>query len=228
MVLYTCERCYKTFDKKWEYDKHMNKKIPCLVIIKQDEPNEDINTNYCEQCDRYFSRKDVLKTHLKSSKQHQVMVKRNKANNINAKNTMNTKKGTINQIAGDNNNNNSNNNNINNNVTINNYFIYAFEDEQVEKLTIKDMHEILFSENPLIIIILKTNLNIDTPEYHNICYEDIKAGYGIVYNGEYWSRDRIKIIISTLMESKYRDLLIIQRKLRLYSSLEQNISVEKN
>lgn len=35
MVVYTCERCLKTFDKKYKYDVHVNRKNPCEKLADE-------------------------------------------------------------------------------------------------------------------------------------------------------------------------------------------------
>lgn len=81
-----------------------------------------------------------------------------------------------------------NNNKINsnnNNTIINNYYMTPFGNEQIDKLTTQDKLAILLSnEDPIIQIIVKTNLNSTMTEYHNIGYADLKSGYGYIFNGE--------------------------------------------
>lgn len=41
MVEYVCQKCYKKFDKKDSFTKHMNKKYPCSVPPSQLENIEN-------------------------------------------------------------------------------------------------------------------------------------------------------------------------------------------
>ena len=43
MSLKICKICDRTFRGKWEYNRHMNKKISCINIQKQTKINELIN-----------------------------------------------------------------------------------------------------------------------------------------------------------------------------------------
>lgn len=65
MVLYRCERCEEVFERKYVYEKHLNRKIPC-EINKTNRKNETMQ-NYCETCNKTYSRADALKRHLKSN-----------------------------------------------------------------------------------------------------------------------------------------------------------------
>ena len=86
MVLYTCEKCNKTFNKKSNYQSHLNKKNPCIKkeiknnnnsIIFQNIPNDSKifqNKNNCENiktkcahCSKIFSTVTNLNKHLRTS-----------------------------------------------------------------------------------------------------------------------------------------------------------------
>lgn len=41
MVEYVCQKCYKKFDKKDSFNKHMNKKYPCSIPPSQLEHIEN-------------------------------------------------------------------------------------------------------------------------------------------------------------------------------------------
>ena len=57
MVKYTCPKCDKIFDKKSNYDTHMNKKKPC-------NPESIDNSNKtCIHCAKIFSRTTGLSLH---------------------------------------------------------------------------------------------------------------------------------------------------------------------
>jgi hypothetical protein len=57
MVKYTCPKCDKIFDKKSNYDTHMNKKKPC-------KPDFIDNTNKtCVHCAKIFSTTTGLSLH---------------------------------------------------------------------------------------------------------------------------------------------------------------------
>ena len=223
MVKYTCKRCKKEFDQKIVYVRHINRKKKCSVNNSGSKINKKSNTHYCKTCDKLYSRKDALTQH-KKSKLHESNLKKIKINSKNNKNTSKT--------AGNNNNtntlNNSNNNSVtnnNNNIT-NNYYISSFGNEQIDKLTTQDKIAILSSdENPMVTIIVKTNLNPAIPEYHNVGYIDLKSGFGYIFNGETWEKKEIRVAMNDLLNFKGRDLRKNHKEVSKYMTNEDNKNV---
>ena len=50
-----CDRCHQEFDRKFNYDRHISRKFPCI----DDNPG-----NICEICNGSYSSKSYLKKHL--------------------------------------------------------------------------------------------------------------------------------------------------------------------
>jgi hypothetical protein len=88
MVLYYCNKCYKSFDKKHNYLVHINRKKSCIKnsvnenedideILEMDTESE-LNTNIkklkCNYCEKEFTRKDNLKRHLDKCKGNNELV----------------------------------------------------------------------------------------------------------------------------------------------------------
>lgn len=119
-------------------------------------------------------------------------------------------------------------NNGNNTNTINNlYFISSLNDEEIDKLTTQDKLAIFSSkDNPIIMIILKTNLNPLIPEYHNVGYTDLNSGYGYIFNGKTWEKKNIQSIMDDLLNSKRKDLFKIYEEIKEFLSEEENKSIE--
>jgi hypothetical protein len=214
MVVYICDVCKKKFGKKFEYDSHVNK-------IKKCSPNGNgmhINDFNCEICKVSFSRTDALKRHYETKK-HEANKKINKEVNINNNSNNQIKHNNItgNVTVG------------NNNKNINNYYLISpFAQEEINKLTIiEKMSTLLSQENPIIEIILITNLNPNKPEYHNIGYTDLKSGYGIIFNGKTWERKEINVIINELLAAKKNDLFKIKLEINQYLSEEHKKIIEE-
>lgn len=51
MVVHTCYKCNKTFDKKNSYDYHMNKKFPCAPTVTRMDDLEEQNKKLVEEMD---------------------------------------------------------------------------------------------------------------------------------------------------------------------------------
>lgn len=47
MVKYECPRCKKVFDKKFNYQAHIDRKNPCKISSKK----QNLEKPYCEICD---------------------------------------------------------------------------------------------------------------------------------------------------------------------------------
>lgn len=121
-VEYKCNRCKKVFYKKCRYTDHLNRKFLCPLIMNENSIKNNINNkNYCEICNRYYSRPDILERH-KKSKTHLLYVDNHVTNN-NAQTT----NGNITQITD------------NKKVIINNYnFIYPFNKEEIDNFMSKE------------------------------------------------------------------------------------------
>ncbi len=210
MVIYTCDRCKKQFNQKCNYNDHVNRKILCDIVIENKECDND--EFYCNICNKYFSRSDALKRHLKSQ-----LHKKNKSTQIN-NNSTKTNNGIINQIIGD------------KNVVINNknyYFISPFGQEEIDDLTTEEKFAIFLSDdNPIIMIIVKTNLSQQKIQYHNIGYTNLNSGYGFIFNGESWEKKEIDSIMNDLLNSKRKDLLRIYTEIKDFLSENDSKNIE--
>ncbi|XWV26788.1 hypothetical protein QJ857_gp0263 [Tupanvirus soda lake] len=207
MVVYTCERCQKQFSQKCVFDKHVNRKIPCQIT---NEPVIIQKENYCGICNRQFSRSDTLRRHMKSQ-----LHKKIKEAQIN--NHIRTNNGVINQIIGD------------KNIIINEnyYFLSPFGQEEIDGLTTKEKFAIFLSDdNPIVMIIVKTNLNPLKPQYHNVGYTNLNSGYGLIYNGDTWERKEIESIMNDLLNSKRKDLLKIYTEIKDFLSEADSKNIE--
>jgi len=189
MVIHECPKCHRKFQQKSHLENHINRKNPCTV--------EENQKNKCQYCNKSYSRKYTLDRHIKSI--HDDITKQ--ADHINAENSnvyQNNNSGDV--II----------NNINS-VTNKNYFmLYPFGQEEIEKLSTDDILCIFDSDdNPIIMIVIKTNINPEQKEYHNVGYTDLNSGYGYIFNGNTWIKKNIHSIINDMLNTKQKDLLKI-------------------
>ena len=226
MVKYICKRCKKNFEHKAAYDRHLNRKNKCEIKKFNSKTNKKEKDHYCKICDKKYSRKDALIQH-KKTQLHKNNIKKNKMI-LGDQNKLINKGDKNNSIYGSRNNLIKKKNFNNNNTTINNnnYYISPFGNEEISKLSTQDKIAILTSnDNPIITIILKTNLNPLIPEYHNVGYIDLKSGYGFIYNGETWEKKEIRTTMNNLLNLKGRDLKKIHGEVSKYLTSEHNKNI---
>ena len=105
--------------------------------------------------------------------------------------------------------------------------MYPFGKEEIDKLTTDDKLEFFtLKDDPIMMIFIKTNINPDFPEYHNVGYFDTKSGYGCIYNGNTWLRKRINSIVDNIIYSKHKHLFSIGEAVKLILGDTQNDFVD--
>ena len=160
MNLYKCDDCKKEFKKKSNYDDHRKRQKSCKDDI--------MKKHKCQYCKKIYCRIDSLNRHINTIHADIINDKR-----INVKKSKN--KGQINtgKINGSMN---------NNNITIN---LMPFGKYEENYLTTPEKIAIFSSKmNPIEMIIIKTHLNPNKKQYHNVGITDIQSGYGIIYDGK--------------------------------------------
>ena len=67
--MFKCSICKKTFDRKFNYDRHITSKHNCVYKEDDDGSNEEeqnyINLLECEHCKKTYSTKFNLNKHIK-------------------------------------------------------------------------------------------------------------------------------------------------------------------
>ena len=232
IVIYKCLKCEKEFNNKRDSKNHLARKTPCKPLTAKKLLIQSQRIIRCEICDIVFGRKDYLTSHYKCAshleKEKIFLEQNNNSKNDNSKNDNfkndNSKKISKSHNIGNKNNINktTNSNNTTNNINIINPTIYLcpFRADDISILSSDEKIQILDGkEHPLSNIISKTSLNPGYPQFHNIGYTDIKNSYGFIYNGEEWERIGIKVALHELMESKYQQLLLINKQMRDFVSV---------
>lgn len=223
MVEHICKRCKTIYDNKTAYVRHINKKKKCKINKSSSKINKKNHRYHCRTCKKDYSGKAALMQH-KKTKLHKTNINKPKKVKSNKDSLKDTNKGLI---AGSQNKQTQINNS--GNTTINNYYISLFSGEEINKLTTQDKLDILsFSnDNPIIKIIVKTNLNPELPEYHNVGYVDLKSGHGFIFNGKTWQKKEIRSIMNELLNYKRRDLVKIHKQVSKYLSTENNKNINE-
>lgn len=135
-MIYKCETCKTVFDRKYVYEKHINRKTPCTRVV---EPDPDAEFT-CIHCGRSFSRKDVLTRHYTTCKMRNSKYSLSKIQKANVLEN-------INQAAIDSYNTNTTNNTTNNVTNNTHIHIHLPEITTYDRQSISDMmHFIMNSE----------------------------------------------------------------------------------
>jgi thiol-disulfide isomerase/thioredoxin len=225
MVIHTCEKCNKEFNKISHYKTHINKKIPCNNNLdkslkskrpkKLDEKIEKVNKNKCSHCLKIFSSISNLNKHIKNN--CKIIKQKNTINNniepnmtkmmtkIIEQNVILIKENKkLQKITKNKNIKNQQINNIKNqqnnqiNVNINVY------DHGTEKLDLIDNKVILNAINKgmgvshITNIIESIYLNPELPKYQNICITDINRQKCMVFSKNQWILSDIEKIYNLI------------------------------
>uniref|UniRef100_A0A6G6ABD1 C2H2-type domain-containing protein n=1 Tax=Borely moumouvirus TaxID=2712067 RepID=A0A6G6ABD1_9VIRU len=193
MPVYKCDSCYKEFDHKSNYDRHLNRIRSCVKSISGSKTSK-VTNHICKSCSRVFSRKDSLTRHFKNCKGPVVKKKINKK-------YATTIKGNDNNVTIE------NNKNCNNTYIINLTITSDFAKDGIDNISAKELTLMLNpKENLWRRLIESVNFNPDKPEHHNVYYPDMKSAYGIVYENKKWNKKKIYEIMNKLLDAKVEDL----------------------
>ena len=210
MSNFKCPNCLKVFNRKSNYERHMNRKFSCKIVMNSTCSNSKNGfrnpkveyiekTNICYYCNRHYSTISNLNKHLKKCKVKKeeelkqklfdlLMKEQNKK--IDEQNLFMKQQIDIlqNQLKVKNNNiknNNINNNNINsNNKTIN---ILAYNKTDLSHISDKDFERIMRRCNMSVPrLIEKTHYDPNKPENKNIFISNLRDRYVMQWNSKRW------------------------------------------
>ena len=201
MYKYICDRCtYSTKDKR-DFEKHLNRKIPCNINRKHKNIIND-KRFFCKECDHEFASNQSLKRHNKNFHNNKFVIN----GDVN---------GDINNININKQNNNIENQNININITIPEIVKYDYDD--INDLTLYEQYLSLTSrESPYTALLDHINLNPSKNKYHNIKYKDIHKNTIDVYNGEKWVKELVNNAVANVIDSKRILIELISERFRIF------------
>ena len=213
MVIHTCDRCFKDFNRLSSYKKHYDN-VDCLKRINRKKFK-------CENCDKDFLKKSYIPIHL-------LKCKKNNINNsgicVEINGNENSTTNNINPIY-----NTTNTNNITNNITNNTNIILNFKicDFGKENYDLIDENK-LFDDKDYIFLNLfeEIHLNPLKPENHNILLTDqSRNNCKIIKNSEWVSKTIDEIVKKTVHKSfHYLNALKETLKPELKKKIEYEIN----
>ena len=239
---YSCDKCGKLFGKISNYNRHINRKTPCIKIEQK---------NYiCFYCDMSFTNTKNRKRHMMKSckaakesirnKTHeelmeifiQLMEEREKSANVknpitgtpintigNSSDSHNMtahshNTNTNNNIINKNHINKTNNNHINNGTINNNITLVKFGMEDASILTDKEiLHVLSKGFYSTVHLAEMMHFNKKYPQFQNVFIPSTKEKFAMVYDGKTWSLRNKNEIVEEMYSDK-KD--IIEEKLDLF------------
>ncbi len=225
MVNYTCPKCQKQFNKKYNFEMHtLNKKKPCQPILQEfagictdlqefAEFAENTETNTCKYCDKNFSSVYTLNRHLNNycktkklldqekEKQNEKFEELKQLIYQQSKEIADLKKQKPTSIT-INNTDNSVKNNVNNNV--NNIKLMAHGSEDLSKIDTKTILKYLCSDKFESIVPNVTKeifRNKNRPEFLNLEVTDLARNKAKYYDGDNWVTGNANDCTMTVFEN---------------------------
>ena len=230
MVEYKCTRCNKIYNNKYNYNKHLNRKISCKKIIDKDNANNMQNNeniifnnaktmqnekNLCNYCNKNFTHKNNLYIHINNRCKIRKQIENDKKNIFETLlkelneckeklKEMDELKQEINLLKIKNNKQCIKNSLVNsNNKITNNIQLIAFGKERLNKIDEKELIKVLKKGfNSAIELTDKIHFNPKIPEYHNIYIPNLKDKYTMIYDGYKWKLELTENVIDDLYDNK--------------------------
>jgi hypothetical protein len=191
-MIYCCEKCKTEFPKKYNYDKHMNRKTPC---IPEEKEQYDINKRTCPHCEDMYSSPQYLKTHMLTCKfkptgeDELKQIIAQLSNEIKELKEVHKQPNII--------------NNTNNTYIQQNIIVAPYGKEDLSFLTVKDYAKIFNKGCYSIPEILKLiHCNDNKPEFKNVYIKNYKDEYMLTFDGKDWNVEKKDVILNTMIESK--------------------------
>ena len=187
-----CNKFYSSTNSLWNHNKKFHKTNDNIIqtndniiqtndnIIQTNDNKNEIKSKQsinCKYCKKEFSHRNSRWKHEQSCKT-KIIHEPNKIELLEMKIKELENKINNNKIITKNNNN-TTNNGIINNVTIN-----QVGNENIHKLSIKEIKELIKNDNYLIDIIKLLNFNDKYPENHNFCNTSLEGKYISVFNSD--------------------------------------------
>lgn len=184
-----CRKCGKTFNNKYNLNRHLERSLNCVNGSK----SAKINYYTCNMCNRTFTRKDSLKKHNDLNRCKKTNIKIN-----------GTSKGLNNYKINGNNNNTISTNIIDSSITIN---LVLFGKDGIKNLTYDEINNLFKTDKNLVEFLIEVvNLNPNKPQHHNILYTNLQSAYGKAYKNDKWVSNKIDELIDIMIDAKLEDL----------------------
>ena len=214
MVFYKCDKCFKEFSKKYNYEIHINRKFPCNNNIDKDLLITQLQNENIELKEENIELKEEI-NRLKLEKEHEAkeIYKDVLEKYISTNKTTNT----TNKI--------SNKKVTNSNNTINNFYnLVPFGMENIDDLTQEEKKTILNAGMFCSVMCAKKlNCNPRLPQYQNITFTNLRSNNAKIYDKDKtWKTIDKEDLFETVIPRRIDDvnLLIENEEIKLSPYME--------
>ena len=215
MVFYKCDKCFKEFSKKYNYEIHINRKFPCNNNIDKDLLITQLQNENIELKNENMELKEEI-NRLKLEKEHEAkeIYKDVLEKYISTNKTTNT----TNKISNKKVTNNTNN-------TINNFYnLVPFGMENIDDLTQEEKKTILNAGVFCSVMCAKKlNCNPRLPQYQNITFTNLRSNNAQIYDKDKtWKTIDKEDLFETVIPRRIDDvnLLIENEEIKLSPYME--------
>jgi hypothetical protein len=204
----TCEKCGEWCKSLYYYNRHKNKKFPC---VPEEREKLDIENRMCLHCKHVFSTHYILVNHLPNCKLKPTETEELKQIILNLSTKLIANSDLSNQqmkeLAEKNTQLETKIDNlkiVNNTINVqNNIIVTPFGKEDLSFLTLNDYSNIFrkgcYSISELVKLI---HCNDNKPEYTNVYIKNFKDAYMFTFDGKAWDIEKKDDILNNMIESK--------------------------
>jgi hypothetical protein len=224
MVLYKCDKCLKEFNKKHNYEVHINRKFSCINnYIDKDLIIQNLTNENIELKNKNEELEDKIKQLENENKTINELYK-----TLLDKCFENNKKSSKTNCNNTNTNTNSNNTNTNSNNTINNYYnLVPFGMENLDDLTQEEKKTILNAGMFCSVMCAKKlNCNPRLPQYQNIAFTNLRSNDAKIFDKDKtWKTVDKEDLFETVIPRRIDDvnLLIENEEIKITPYMENLI-----
>ena len=224
MVFYKCDKCFKEFSKKYNYEIHINRKFPCnnnidkdLLITQLQNENMELKNENMELKEDIEVLKEEI-NRLKLEKEHEAKeIYKDVLEKYISTNTT-TNKTSNKKVT-------NNTNNTNSNNTINNFYnLVPFGMENIDDLTPEEKKTILNSGMFCSVMCAKKlNCNPRLPQYQNITFTNLRSNDAKIYDKDKtWKTIDKEDLFETVIPRRIDDvnLLIENEEIKISPYME--------
>ena len=196
MVVYTCERCLKTFDKKYAYDVHINRKNPCEKLVDRQTEQHISESGFYFLLNELKTIKNELIELKEENKNLKTKINKIEPSSVVTKTRKNINK-PVNSYNSISDSHNTNSNNVHNVKIVN---LVAFGKEKMD-FPLDDIAKLCQGNRTIPNMINHVHFNKDLPENHNVYMPNRKNRKEVfVYDGENWMLSNKNNIVEQLVD----------------------------